>query len=155
MTASVHQINVSNGGVPKLPVEKADVAVGGIVGDYQADRKHHGGPGQDLCLFSLEVIQALQQEGHPIEPGFTGENLTIAGLDWSLMRPGLRIRIGTDVIAEVTWPTAPCSKNAASFAEGNFRRMSEEQHPGWSRWYATVLTPGPVARGDTVDVVDG
>ena len=154
MTARVHQINVSNGGVPKLPVEMADIEVGGMVGDAQADTQHHGGPGRALCLFSLEVIEALQNEGHPIEPGFAGENLTIAGLDWSLMQPGLQIRIGADVLAEVTWPTAPCAKNAAWFAAGDFRRMSEDQHPGWSRWYARVLIPGTVARGDIVTLAD-
>jgi MOSC domain-containing protein YiiM len=38
------QINVSPGGVPKLPVETARVTEMGIEGDGQRDTKNHGGP---------------------------------------------------------------------------------------------------------------
>ncbi len=148
--ASIHQINISDGGVPKQPVSSAQVAVGGVVGDDQADKRHHGGPDQDLCLFSLEVIEALRAEGHPIEPGFAGENITIAGLDWGEMKRGVILQFGSDVVAEVTWPAVPCSKNAPWFKDRDFRRMSEEDHPGWSRWYARVLEPGGITVGDQV-----
>jgi MOSC domain-containing protein YiiM len=67
--AHVHQINLSKGGVPKLPVDEAVIDESGVVGDVQADRVHHGHPDQALCLYSLEVIQELQREGHPIGPG--------------------------------------------------------------------------------------
>ena len=154
MSGSIHQVSVSQGGVPKLPVETVDVVVGGIVQDDQTDRRNHGGPDQDLCLYSLEVIEALQAEGHPIEPGFAGENLTIAALDWSEMRSGLRLTIGETVTAELTSPAAPCSKNADWFAGRDFRRMSFELHPGWSRWYARVIVGGTVRQGDPVEVVE-
>ena len=76
---TVAQLNVSDGGVPKKPVEVAEVGDRGLVGDRQADRQHHGRPLQALCLWSVEVIDALRAEGHPIEPGLAGENVTIAG----------------------------------------------------------------------------
>ncbi len=151
---SIHQISTSGGGVPKLPVGRARLEVGGVVGDAQADLEHHGGPDQDLCLYSLEVIEALRSEGHPITPGAAGENLTLTGLDWSVMRPGVRLRLGSDAVAEVTWPATPCAKNARWFADGDYRRMSEDLHPGWSRWYARVLVPGDVAPGDPVEIED-
>ena len=53
----------------------------GLEGDRHRNRKLHGGPDRALCLFSLERIEALQAEGHPIEPGTLGENLTLA--DWT------------------------------------------------------------------------
>ena len=149
---SVHQINTSRGGVPKLPVASARLEVGGVVGDEQADRRHHGGPDQDLCLYSLEVVERLRSEGHPIEAGAAGENLTLSGLDWSVMRPGLRLRIGADAVAEVTRPAPPCAKNARWFSDRDYSRMSEELHPGRSRWYARVLSPGVVMAGDPVVV---
>ena len=76
------QISVSPGGVPKRPVEPADVTAAGLAGDAQRDLEHHGGPDRALCLFSMELIRALQAEGHPIAPGHIGENLTVEGLDW-------------------------------------------------------------------------
>ena len=149
--ARVFQINVSNGGVPKLPVHAAKVTPGGLEGDRQNDRKHHGGPDKALCLYSLERILALQVEGHPIFSGSTGENLTLSGLDWDDLVPGVRLSLGDEVAVEITSYASPCPKIASSFAEGQIRRMSQEQHPGWARLYARVLSPGTICTGDQVN----
>jgi MOSC domain-containing protein YiiM len=151
---SVAQLNVSGGGVPKSPVEKADVGHRGLVGDRQASRKHHGRPLQALCLWSSDVIAALQAEGHPIEAGSAGENVTLSGLDWSTIRPGVQLRIG-EVLAEVSAYATPCKKNAQWFADGDFNRMLQDRHPGWSRTYAWVREPGTVRTGDEVIVEPG
>ena len=65
----VVQINISPGGVPKLPVAAARVTPDGLEGDGHRDLEHHGGPERALCLFSLEQIRALQAEGHAVTPG--------------------------------------------------------------------------------------
>ena len=148
---TVAQVSASDGGVPKRPVTVAEVGDRGVVGDRQADRKHHGRPLQALCLWSLDVIEALQAEGHPIEPGAAGENLTLSGIDWSTLRPGTQLLIG-DVLAEVSAWATPCAKNAQWFVGGDFKRMDHEGHPGWSRAYAWVREPGTVRPGDPVIV---
>jgi MOSC domain-containing protein YiiM len=150
--ALVFQINISDGGVPKRPVREAEVMSHGLDGDRQRNLKHHGGPDRALCLFSLERIIALQAEGHPIFPGSLGENLTVAGLPWEELGPGSRLRLGPEVIAEITSYTAPCATIAASFADGQFIRASQEQHPGWSRLYARVLSTGSIRIGDRASV---
>ena len=155
MEGVVHQISVSPGGVPKLAVSgPVQVHSSGVTGDDQADKKHHGGPEQHVCLYSLEVIEALQAEGHPIHPGSAGENLTLAGLEWELLTRGQRIHIGEEVVLEVTWPATPCGKNSQWFADRDSTRMSHELHPGWSRWYAKVVTPGTIEAGSSVRVHD-
>lgn len=151
---SVAQLNVSRGGVPKSPVDQADVGARGLVGDHQASRKHHGRPLQALCLWSSDVIGALQAEGHPIQAGSAGENVTLSGLDWSTIRPGVQLRIG-EVLAEVSAYATPCKKNAQWFADGDFNRMLHDRHPGWSRAYAWVREPGTVRTGDEVIVEPG
>ena len=148
--AQVHQINLSKGGVPKLPVARADIDESGVVGDVQADRVHHGRPDQALCLYSLQVIEELQREGHPIAPGSAGENLTLSGLEWPALVPGARLSVGPEVMVEVTGYTSPCQKNAGWFLEGDFTRMSQTRHPGSSRLYARVLQGGQVKTGDGV-----
>lgn len=150
MTGRVHQISISPGGVPKRPVATAEVGPRGIVGDDQADKLHHGHPEQALCVWSLEVIEALQAEGHPIQPGFAGENITVAGLDWNLVVPGATLLLGESVVAPVTFDATPCSSNAAWFLDRNFRRMSQERHPGWSRMYTSVTSGGMIRVGDPV-----
>ena len=150
---TVHQISKSNGGVPKLATDHAIVGNRGIIGDEQADKINHGHPEQALCLFSLEVIEKFRSEGHPIEPGSAGENITVSGLDWSEVVPGRRMTIGS-VEVEITDYATPCSKNARWFIDGRYNRMHESRHPGESRVYARVLTEGLVRTGDTVELAD-
>lgn len=149
----IHQISVSDGGVPKKPVREARVTARGVEGDRQRNLKFHGGPDRAVCLYSLEVIEQLQQAGHSIKPGFSGENLTLAGVDWEGIQPGVRLSIGPDLALEVMSYTVPCRHNAPWFRDGDFHRISQKAHPGWSRVYAKVLKEGVVRPGDKVDVV--
>ena len=153
--ARVVQLNVSGGGVPKLPVESIEVLAErtGVVGDVQKERKHHGRPWQALCLWSLEVIDAPKAEGHPIEAGYAGENITIEGLEWPMIRPGTRLAIGDDVVCEVTVDAFPCKKQKPWFADGDWMRIDDATHPGWARLYAGVITGGTIRTGDRVEVL--
>jgi MOSC domain-containing protein YiiM len=144
-------IHVSPGGVPKAPVPAADIGWRGLAGDRQAARRHHGRLWQAVCLWSREVIDRLVAEGHPIFSGAAGENVTVAGIDWAALRPGSRLVVGGAEL-EITTPALPCAKNAQWFADRDFNRMHHERHPGDSRLYALVVTPGPVAVGDDVEV---
>ena len=36
------------------------------------------------------------------------------------------------------------------FKGGDFTRVSEKRHPGWSRVYARVLATGSISQGDPV-----
>jgi MOSC domain-containing protein YiiM len=148
----VVQINVSSaGGVPKQRLPQAEITMQGVVGDRQRDRRHHGGPQRAVSLYALELITALQAEGHPIDRGSTGENLTIEGLDWAALEPGVQLLIGSRLCIEITGYAAPCKTIAASFRNGEFTRISQKMHPGWSRLYARVLTEGRVHEGDQVE----
>ncbi len=150
--AYLYQINISDGGVPKLPVPDAQVTHNGLVGDRQRNRKVHGGVDRAVCLFSLEVIQALRAEGHTIAPGSAGENLTLAEVDWVRIQPGTILLVGDSLRLEVTTYTAPCQFNAQWFTTGDHGRISQKLHPGWSRMYARVLREGLVKQGDRLSV---
>lgn len=149
----VVQINISAGGVPKLPTAAVRVTREGLVGDGHRDAEHHGGPERAVCLYALEAIDALQREGHPIRPGSLGENLTVQGLDWRSLTPGTTLRIGQEVILQVTRYTSPCANIRLAFAGGDYARVSQKHHPGWSRVYASVLREGTVRQDDAVLVL--
>lgn len=142
----------SGGGVPKLPVDNVRVHLPGMEGDWQRDRRYHGGPDRALCLYSMELIEALVREGHPIAPGTVGENVTIAGIDWREMLPGVRLTIGA-VVVEITDFAAPCRTIRESFAGERFKRISEKLYPGWSRVYTRILREGAIVVGDPVRLV--
>jgi MOSC domain-containing protein YiiM len=150
-TGTVEGVFASGGGVPKAPVLRADVGWRGVEGDRQAARRHHGRVWQALSLWSADVVEALAAEGHPIYAGAAGENVSVRGIDWTALRPGTRVRLGT-VVAEVSVPALPCAKNAQWFVGGDFKRMHHERDRAVTRWYATVLAPGAITPGDAVTV---
>lgn len=150
----ITQINISDGGVPKQSIPRAQVSEAGLEGDRQDNLKYHGGPDRAVCLWSADVIAALQAEGHPIQPGFAGENVTISGLSWAELGPGTRLTLGASLELEITSYAPPCSQNKDWFADRQFNRISQQHHPGSSRLYARVLTPGAIAVGDKVVVSD-
>ena len=155
MAGRIFQLNVSTGGVPKLAVREGHVNQLGLVGDEHRFPDIHGGPDRALCLFSLERIIELQTEGHPIFPGAVGENVTIAGLDWQLVVPGMQLSLGDEVIIEITKYTTPCNTIPAYFVDGQYQRISQKVHPGWSRVYARVLREGKLQMGESVELVNG
>ena len=62
-------IFVSNGGVPKLAVDTAEISLLGLVGDDQADKKHHGGEMKAVCVLENEILDKVQSEGMATSTG--------------------------------------------------------------------------------------
>ena len=110
----IHSINISRGGVPKLPVDTSIITSHGIEGDSQNDLKYHGGIDKAVCIYSLDLIKSLNLEGHHIFAGSTGENLTIEGLDWGKLKPGVKLILG-DTLRQVTKDSTPCKTINSSF----------------------------------------
>lgn len=143
---SVDALHRSDGGVPKHAVEEVEVAWSGVVGDRQQVRVHHGRPWQALCLWSAEVIEAFAADGHPIAAGNAGENITLRGLPWADVRPGVRLQMGT-VTCDIIAFALPCRSNARWFVGGQFGLMHHDRGPV-SRAYAVVVRPGRIRTGD-------
>ncbi|MDA0364473.1 MAG: MOSC domain-containing protein [Chloroflexi bacterium] len=130
------------------------ISSGGVEGDRQADRRAHGGPRRAVCLYPLELIEALAAEGHDVAPGHFGENITTRGLDWDLVLPGVRLRLGAEVLIEITEYTTPCWKQSQWFTDGDFNRLSAGAHPGQARVYAKVIEGGTVETGSKIELIE-
>ena len=133
-------IFISDGGVPKLSVSSVNVSKLGLDGDNQADKKHHGGVMKAVCVLENELLIKLQTEGHPIQPGTTGENLLLEGYNLDI---GSVFKVGS-VELEVTSAATPCKTIAGSFKDGNFNRISHKKYQGETRWYCKVLKTGTI-----------
>jgi MOSC domain-containing protein YiiM len=153
MVGQVMRINISPGGVPKRAIPQGLLGAMGLAGDDHDDKRDHGGPDRALCLYSIERIRVLQAEGHPVEPGSMGENLTFEGVDTATLKPGDRLAIGETEV-EVTQFTTPCKTIRDSFIDGGFSRVLDARHPGDSRLYARVLRGGTIRQGDAVTLID-
>lgn len=150
----VLQVNVSPGGVPKLPVARAWVGPWGLDGDRHIDDTVHGGPHRAVALFAIEAIRRVAAEGHPIFPGSAGENLTTEGIEWAALPIGTRVAVGKGgLLLEISKADMPCDTIRGSFVEGRSGRISILTHPSDSRMYARVLVEGPVSPGDAIGLL--
>lgn len=162
MTGTVIQLNISHGGVPKLPVPEARITAAGVAGDAWAHPNIHGGPRQALLLIASEVIEGLAARGYPVYPGALGENITMRGVDPRQMRAGQRWRIGPEVVGELTKIRMPCS-TIQIYGDDIGRQIYDAEVKagntaspiyGHSGWYASVVIPGTVRPGDGLVLIE-
>ena len=149
----ITQISISNGGVPKRPIPNVQIIPDGLIGDRQKNLKYHGGPDRAVCLWSADIIQALQSEGHPIKPGSAGENITVAGLSWEQLVPNVQLQLGNNVSLLITDYAQPCRHIGQFFSDRRYSRINQAHHPGTSRLYARVVSPGVVSVGNCVQLL--
>ncbi len=153
----VHQLidvpgNVGVSAIDKRPVE-GPVLVRrlGLHGDIQADREHHGGVDKAVYAYASEDSVLWEEVlGHPVAPGFFGENLHLTGVEVSGAVIGERWLVGSELELEVTMPRIPCSSFQHWVEKPRWIRMFADR--GLPGAYLRVLTPGSVQAGDPVTV---
>ncbi len=153
----VHQLievpgNVGVSAIDKRPVDgPVQVRALGLHGDIQADREHHGGVDKAVYAYASEEASLWEAElGHPVTPGFFGENLHLAGVDVSGAMIGERWLVGSGVELEVTMPRIPCSSFQHRVERTRWiRQFADRGLPGA---YLRVLTTGSIKAGDPVTV---
>ena len=136
-------------GIFKRPVESpVEILAGGPAGDTISDTENHGGPDQAVYLFGAPDYAWWSEElGRELPPGTFGENLTVSGLESSLLCVGDRLEIGP-VVLEVTAPRIPCLTLAVRMGEPAFlKRFRWAERPGV---YCRVIRTGEVRAGDSV-----
>jgi MOSC domain-containing protein YiiM len=144
MKGTLLQLNVSKGGMPKLPVFFARVTPAGVEGDKQKNKKYHGGPNRAVCLYSTELYDRLRSLGIDLVPGAVGENFTTTGIDLQRLAKGDRLQVGATCVIEITDVRIPCR---------NLKKWDAdlpELIVGYSGWVARVISEGTVQPGDAV-----
>ena len=83
-------------GLPKIPTHNAQVTRDGVLGDYNnfRDTKKNNDPNMALMILSTDILQDLNDEGWPVKPGDLGENLTLSNIDYSVIAPAQKYKIG-------------------------------------------------------------
>ena len=148
MTGMLAQLNVSPGGIPKTAVLFAHVSRDGLAGDWQKNRKYHGGRDRAVCLFSEERYAELRDEsGIELFNGAVGENFTTRGIDLNGLSKGDRLRVGESGVIEITNVRVPCS--TLKKWEARLPKLIE----GRSGWVAKVIAEGTVRPGDAIEVL--
>jgi len=157
--ASILQINISRGGLPKMAIDSGFIGPLGIEGDLHAHPQFHGGPRKAILIIASEVVDELVKRGYPVFYGALGENLTTRGLDIRDIRIGDEIRAG-GAILEITQPRGPCAQldvygpsiKQEIYDAGVKALDPKSPYWGMSGFYASVRSPGPVVAGDLIEV---
>ncbi len=135
------------GGIPKFPIERAEVQELGIVGDQHRFRLH-GGPNRALCLLSIEEVRSLERDGVPVRgPGSFGENVLTEGIDFRRLAPGDRLALGDPaqpVLIELHDVREPCRTLCS------LDKRFPDLMLGRSGFVARVLKPGLLFPGQPI-----
>ena len=163
MSGVIRQINRSRGGIPKVAVEGVvRVTEDGVEGDWQRNRRHHGGSGKAVLMIASEAVDELAARGYPVVYGSLGENLTVSGMDRRSWRTGQRYRIGEGCVIELTTQRVPCL-NLDLFGEAIKAelydaacRQQDVTSPRWANggFYARVISEGSVFSGAAVELME-
>ena len=137
--------------IAKAPVEGA-VYLGeeNFDGDYQANRKYHGGPDKAVCAYSAEHFPVWNARFDLSLPGGAfGENLTLLDLTEDTICVGDTLCIGS-VILQISQPRMPCANVAKRWNQPDLPQAMMDT--GYTGFYCRVLQKGELQAGQTVSV---
>jgi MOSC domain-containing protein YiiM len=145
-------IGIARHAIVKGPMEAIAQAhvtfAGGIAGDYRGAMKGKPYKRQVTLLERDDWQAAMAEVGHTIDWIERRSNLLVDGLDLPQVA-GVKLRIGADVILEVTRETDPCERMEA-LAEG----LKAALLPDWRGGAcARVVAEGHIKIGDTIEVI--
>lgn len=126
----------------------------GLVTDHVCDHRHHGGIDQAVYAYDEAEARRWGEElGRELPAGWFGENLRVAGLPVTDAVVGERWAVGTDgLVLATTIPRVPCRTFAAWSTEPQW--VKRFMHRGDVGAYLRVVSPGSVAAGDSIAVLD-
>ena len=143
--AEVVAVCISSGGVPKHPVDSAEVSTDGLAGDAH-DHEKHCRPDRAVSIQDLEVLEELKGEGYAVGPGVIGENLTVRGLNVQQLSAGDRLVIEDGPVLELVGPRKPC------FVLDAIDPKLQYAVVGRCGFMARVQRPGQLRPGQRIEV---
>lgn len=114
----------------------------GLEGDAHAGDWH-----RQVSLLAVESIDRMRLAGLDVWPGDFAENITTQGMELVSLPVGARLRLGEDVVLEVTQIGKECTKPCAIYYKAGDCVMPREGI------FAVVVTGGEVSAGDDINVV--
>jgi MOSC domain-containing protein YiiM len=141
----VLSVNISKGGIPKLPVESVRVTERGLEGDGHNHDKHNN-PIQAVCLQDIEKLEELNSQGYCLSAGSTGENLTVKNLHINNLPLGTRLEFSGGVVLECSKVRKPCYVLDAIDPD------LKKDIDGRCGMYAKVLKEGTIRTDDSIKI---
>ncbi len=121
------------------------VTVAQAVADFglEGDRHAKAGSRRQILLVEKETLDALN-----VAPGIVRENITTQGANLMSLVPGRRLRLGRDVVLEVTGTCHPCQR-LDEVRDGLSQEIADRRGVN-----ARVIAGGSIRLGDAVVVLE-
>ena len=130
-------------GTKKRPVAEVSIKEDyGVVGDAHADCLTH----RQVSLLAQESINKMRRQGFDLQPGDFAENITTEGIDLVSLPIGTRIKVGNEVILEMTQIGKECHAACA------IRRQVGDCIMPREGIFAKVIHGGNIQSGDVINV---
>ena len=131
-------------GTRKTPVEVAEVVTDhGILGDAHAGPWH-----RQVSFLAREQIQEARERGLQVDFGDFAENVATEGVDWKHLPLGTRVKLGNQVIVEITQIGKECHKKCAIYYQAGDCIMPREGV------FGKVIEGGKFRCGDEIVILD-
>jgi MOSC domain-containing protein YiiM len=114
----------------------------GIEGDAHAANWH-----RQVSLLAMESIKKMQDKGLDVGPGDFAENITTEGIDLVHLPIGTKMRLGKEVIGEVTQIGKECHNRCAIYYQAGDCVMPKEGI------FIAILRGGIVHVDDEIEVM--
>ena len=141
--AKIVSVNISGKGEKKHSVASAPA----LADQGLQDDAHSGMKLRQISLLAAESVDKIRRKGLSVQYGDFAENLTTEGIELFTLPLGTKIRIGTDVVVEVTQIGKTCLAPCAIYAAVGDCVMPREGI------FARILSGGLIAAGDELVVV--
>ncbi len=129
-------------GTRKTPVDEAFISKDhGLEGDAHAGKWH-----RQVSFLSSESIEGAKEQGLDVTFGDFAENIATEGIDWKTLPVGTHVRLGDDVLVEITQIGKECHNKCAIYYKAGDCIMPREGV------FARVLKEGKIRRGDEIKI---
>ncbi len=115
----------------------------GFVGDA------HAGTEREVSLLAIESIEKMRKMGVDVGPGDLAENLTTENIDLISLPIGTKLKIGNEIVVEVTQIGKECHNGCEIFKQVGTCLMPTEGI------FVKILTGGEVRKGDSISIMEG
>lgn len=115
----------------------------GLEGDAHAGKWH-----RQVSLLAMESIQKMRDQGLDVGPGDFAENIATEGIDLVSLPVGTRLRLGQDVVAEVTQIGKKCHSRCNIYQQAGDCVMPREGV------FVAIIKGGVVKEGDSIQVIE-
>jgi MOSC domain-containing protein YiiM len=134
----------------KTGTKKEPCGEGVFLEDYGMEKDAHAARGiaRQVSLLAEGSIDKMRSLGLELKPGDFAENLTVGGMELFTLPVGTRLRVGGEVILEISQIGKACHKGCAIFQAVGACVMPKEGV------FARVIRNGKIRTGDDIEIIE-